>query len=106
MPGDAFDERYIAAGMRGAELGEETHEADRSDRAHYRETDRRVLHMEEVHRCRFGRLGLGHHLLEMRPHQASEIGQLRQVVLAPPEPPAQLLLSLVPRTLPAGLSPF
>jgi hypothetical protein len=89
--------------MRGAELGEETHEADRSDRAHYPETDRRVLHMEEVHRCRFGRLGLGHHLLEMRPHQASEIGQMRQVVLAPQEQTAELLLEFVHGTRQGGL---
>src|SRR5271156_3826859 len=82
-PRDAFDERHIAARMRGAELGEEAHKADRSDRTHHAEIDWRVVHMEEVLRCRFGRLGIGHHLLEMRTDQSSEIGQMRQVVLAP-----------------------
>src|SRR6266446_7829836 len=63
VPGHPFDERHLATGMRGAELGEKAHETHRSDRAHHPEIDRRVVHAQEVHRCRFGGLGLRHHLL-------------------------------------------
>ena len=51
--------------------------------------------MEEVRRRRFGRLGLYHHLLEMRPHQPPEIGEVRQAVLTPQQEPAKLFLELV-----------
>ena len=95
VPGHAFDQCQLATRMRDAELGEKAHEAHRSDRAHHAEIDRRVVHAQEVHRCRFGCLGLRHHLLEMRPDQASEVGQMRQVVLAPQQQPAELLLELM-----------
>jgi len=38
----------------------------------------------------------------MRPHQASEIGQMRQVVLAPQEQTAELLLELGTARVKAG----
>src|SRR6516225_3441712 len=80
--------------MRAPELGEEAHKADRPDRAHHAEIDRCVIHLEEVDRCRFGRLCLGHHLLEMRPDQSAEIGEMSQKVLAPQQQPAKLLFEL------------
>ena len=59
------------------------------------EIDRRAVHTQKVLRCRFGRFGLRHHLLAMRPDQASEVGQMRQVVLAPQQKSTELLLELV-----------
>jgi hypothetical protein len=103
VPGHPFDERHLATGMRDLELGKKAHEAHRPDRAHYAEIDRRVFHAQEVHRCRFGRLSLRHHLLEMRPDQASEISEMRQAVLASQQEPAELLLELVHGTRQRGL---
>ena len=84
--------------MNGAELGEKTHKAHRSDRAHRTAIDRCAVHPQEMHRCRFSRLGLLRHLLEMRPDQAPEVGQMRQVVLAPQQQPAEFLLKLMHST--------
>src|ERR1700751_1312 len=80
--------------MRAPELGEEAHKADRSGRAHHAEIDRGVIHLEEVHSCRFGRLCLGHHLLQMRPDQTAKIGEMSQKVLTPKQQPAELLFEL------------
>jgi len=50
--------------------------------------------LEEGRRCRFGRLCLGHHLLEMRPDQTAEISEMSQKVLASQQQAAKLLFEL------------
>src|SRR5271163_373981 len=95
VPGRPFDERHLATRMSGVELGEKAHKAHRPDRAHHAEIDWRVIHTQELHGCRFGCLGLRHHLLEMRPNQASEVGQVRQAVLTSQQQSAELFLELV-----------
>jgi len=96
--GDTFEERHIATWMCLAEVGEKTHEADWSDGAHHAKVNRGVVHMEELRRCRFGRLGLSHHLLEMWTHKTPEICEMRQVVLTPQQQSAELFLELVDGT--------
>ena len=61
------------------------------------EVERRVLEREEALRGGLGGLGLLPDLLELRPHQTAEVGQVGEVALAPEQEPAELVLELLDR---------
>ena len=76
---------------------EKPHEARRPDRAHDAEADLRLLQTEKFPGGRFGGLGIGEHLAQMRFDQPAEIGQMRQLALAAQQQAAKLLFELLDR---------
>ena len=77
------------------EMGKKTHEARRADSAHDAETDLRFLQAEKPLGRRFGCIGIGIELAQMRLDQPAKIGQMRQFALAPQQQSAELLFELL-----------
>ena len=93
----AFEQRDIDARMAMPEVVEKADAAQRADRAHQADVERRVLELEEALGGGPDRLGVLPDLLELRAHQAAEVGQVGEMALAPEQEPAELLLELLDR---------
>lgn len=65
------------------------------DGAHDAEANLRLLQAEETLRRRLGSLGIGQDLAQMRRDQPAEIGEMRQLALAPQQQTAEFLLELL-----------
>ena len=79
----AFDQGQLAARICHVKSGEKSHEPRRPNRAHDPQPDLRLLQVEKLLRRRLGRLGIGGKLAQVRLDQQAEIGQMRQLALAP-----------------------
>ncbi len=98
-----FAQGQLDAGVIVAKFRQEAHEAERADRAHHAEIERRIIEAQEFLRLSLGTLRFAEDLFEMRLHQPAEIGEVRQIALPPQEKTAQLLLELLDRTRQGGL---
>ena len=91
----ALDQLQLNALVTPVEVGQQAGEAARADRAHDADFQMRVVEAEEA-RCLLPHAAqFVEDLLEARPEQRAEIGNVGQVALAAKQQPADLVLELL-----------
>ena len=94
-PGTPSIELQLDALVAHVEVGQQAGEAARPDRAHDADLQMGVVQAQESRRLVAHAAQLVHDLLETRPQQLAEIGDMGEVALAAEQQPADLVLELL-----------